>query len=355
LDDSVNKINGAAFFGNELIAQRQFVVENNDSGLGRLVKVLKSFPGEVRCVYEAGINGYFLQRYLQRHRLHCDIAAASLTPRRSGKRVKTDRLDAKDLARYYRSGDLTLITIPDQDQEDLRDLMRARENALEDLQQSRHQLHRFLARRGIKFSEGKLWTGKHLQWIRNIHFDEPKRQLVLDEYRNAVVEKMERLKRFDEEILLLAKLPEYQPQVDNYMALKGIKEITAMTIMAEGLDLRRFPRAPGFMAAVGIIPSERSSGEQEIRGRITKTGNSHLRRVLIESAWHYQHRSVPGKSLKKRRSGIRPEVLEIAKKADSRLGNKYWRLIGKGKSKQKTAVAVARELAGFIWAIGQIR
>jgi|PlaIllAssembly_1097288.scaffolds.fasta_scaffold54792_1 transposase len=355
LDDSAKKINGAAFFGNELIAQRQFVVENNDSGLGRLVKAMKSFPGEVRCVYEAGINGYFLQRYLQRHGIKCEIAAPSLTPRKSGKRVKTDRLDAKDLARYYRSGDLTMITIPEQKQEDLRDLMRAREDALEDLQRSRHRLHRFLARRGIKFIGSKPWTGQHLQWIKRIHFDDPQCEMVLDEYRNALVEKMERLKRFDEAILLLAKSPEYQPGVDCLMALKGIKELTAMTIIAEAIDLRRFPDAPGFMAAIGLVPSERSSGEKEIRGSITRTGNSHLRRVLIESAWHYQHRSVPGKSLQKRRTGIRPEVVEIARKADNRLCKKYWRLIGKGKSKQTAAVAVARELAGFIWAIGQVR
>lgn len=354
-DDSAKKINCAILFGYESEPQAEFVVENNESGLGRLAKRLKSFSGEVRCVYEAGVNGYYLQRFLQKHRIKCEIAAPSLTPRRAGDRVKTDGRDARKLAGLYRAGQLTLITIPEKEQESLRDLMRAREDALEDLQRARHRLSRLLKRRGMNYSRTKNWSGEHLKWIRGLRFENPLDQVVLDEYRMTLHERMERLKRYEETILALAKSPEYQPRVRSLMALKGVKELTAMTIIAEAIDLKRFTDARAFMAAIGLVPSERSSGAKEQRGSITKTGNSHLRRVFIESAWHYRSRSVPGKCLQKRRAGISAEVLEIARKADNRLCKKYWRLVGRGKDNRTAAVAVARELAGFVWAIGQVR
>jgi transposase len=355
LDDSAKKINGAALVGYEGEPRENFVVENNQSGLGRLVKRLKSFPGEVRCVYEAGVNGYHLQRYLQKNKIVCEIAAPSLTPRRAGNRVKTDRRDARNLAGLYRAGALTMIAIPDKEQESVRDLLRGREDALEDLQRARHRLSRLLKRRGMNFFGTKNWSGEHLKWIRGIRFENPRDQFFLDEYRLTLHERMERLKRYDETILALAKSAEYQPRVGSLMALKGVKALTAMTIIAEAIDLKRFTDARSFMAAIGLVPSERSSGEKEQRGSITKTGNSHLRRVLIESAWHYRSRSVPSKCLQKRRAGISAEALEIARKADNRLCKKYWRLVGKGKDSRTAAVAVARELAGFVWAIGQVR
>jgi transposase len=249
---------------------------------------------------------------------------------------------------------LTSIAIPGREQESLRDLLRGREDALEDQNRARHRLARFLMRRGMKFREGKSWSPKHLRWIKGLRFEDERDQLVLDEYRSALQEQTERLAKFQAKIEELAKQEPYQRPVSYLMALKGIQELTAMTIIAESLDLRRFPDAPAYMASIGVVPSEDSSGDRESRGSITKTGNSHLRRVMIESAWHYRHSSVPGKNIKKRREGLPAAVLEIAQQCDQRLHKKFKRMANRGKDRRKIAVAVSRELAGFVWAIGQV-
>ena len=354
IDDSANKINVAIFSGQEMNPREEFVLANNDAGLGRLAKKLKALKDDARCVYEAGINGYYLQRFLAKRGISCDIAAPSLTPRRAGKRVKTDRLDAKTLAKLYRAGELTSIAIPEKEQESLRDLIRAREDALENQQRARHRLLRFLMRRGKRYGIGKNWSQGHLRWIKNIRFEDDRDQMVLDEYRLSLDEESERLKKFQDMIEELAAHEPYQKRVSYLMALKGIKALTAMTIIAEAFDLRRFTDAPAFMAAIGVVPSEYSSGEKEQRGSITKTGNSHIRRVIVESAWQYQHRASVGKTIKKRREGLPAEVLEIARQCDKRLHRKFQHLINRGKDRRTSAVAVSRELAGFIWAIGQV-
>jgi transposase len=354
MDDAANKINVAVFLGQANNPHEEFVVANDQSGHGRLVKKLKSLPGEVRCVYEAGVNGYHLQRVLSRNKLSCDVAAPSLTPRRAGNRVKTDPRDAKDLAKLYRSGELTSIVIPGIRQESLRDLVRAREDAMEDQQRARHRLNRFLLRRGMKYGPGKVWTGGHLKWLKAIRFDDAETQAVFDEYRLALDEETERMKRFDELVAEVAKAPEYQKLVSYLMAFRGIKVLTAMTIIAEAIDLKRFTSARGLMAAVGVVTSENTTGGRERRGGITKTGNAHFRRVAIESSWHYRHAPIAGGALKKRRAGLPQEVLEIVRKADKRLNKRYWHLVNKGKNTRTAVVAVARELLGFIWAMGQV-
>jgi transposase len=354
MDDAANKINVAAFCDHDTSPREEFVVMNDGAGLGRLVKKLKGMPGQVRCVYEAGVNGYHIQRALTQHGIWCDVAAPSLTPRRAGKRVKTDKRDAKDLAKLYRSGELTSITIPEKDQESLRDLIRAREDALENLQRARHRLNRFLLRRGLKYRTGKAWTKGHIEWIKGIRLEDTRAQMVLEEYWLSLQEESARLERFEHKIEELAQQPEYQKKVRVLMALRGVAVLTAMTVLAEAIDLRRFWSARAFMASIGVVPSEDSSGDKERRGSITKTGNSHLRRVLVESAWTYRPAVTLGKKIKQRREGLPAEVLEIARTADQRLHKRYWYLIGKGKDSRKAAVAVARELAGFIWAIGQV-
>ena len=354
IDDSVKKLNIAVFYGAEENLRFESSYDTDGTGLGRLAKKLKTFPGEVRCVYEAGINGYHLYRFLKKHEIFCDIAAPSLTPRQAGKRVKTDRLDAKKLARFYRTGMLTSIVIPDTEQESLRDMIRAREDALEDLQRARHRLLRYLTRRGLRFTGGENWSLGHLKWIKGIVFEKALDQMVLDEYRLTLNEETERLKKFEKMIEELGSQEPYKKRVSYLMALKGIKVLTAMTIIAEALDLRRFTDAPAFMAAIGVVPSENSSGEKEIKGSITKTGNRHLRRVLIESAWNYQRSAVVGRTIRKRREGLPADILEIAQRCDRRLSYKFRHLVNSGKDRRKAAVAVARELAGFIWAIGQV-
>jgi transposase len=354
MDDSANKINVAVFYGDEAQPRNEFVVVNDDSGVGRLIQKLKAMPGQVRCVYEAGVSGYDLHRALAKYGIHCDVAAPSLTPRRAGKRVKTDPRDAKDLAKLYRSGELTSIVIPETKQESVRDLLRAREDALEDQQRARHRLARFLFRRGLRYRTGKAWTRGHLQWIRAVHFEDTAAQSVLQEYRLALEEQMERLARFEKEILEVANAPEYQKLASCLMGLRGVKVLTAMTIIAESIDLKRFTGARAFMAAIGLVGSEYSSGGSEHRGGITKAGNSHMRRVAIESSWHYRHPVTVGGTLQKRREGLPAEVLTIVRKADKRLHKKYWHLVNKGKDARTAIVAVSRELAGFIWAIGQV-
>lgn len=353
LDDSANKINIAIFYDQEEKVHQQSQVTNDKTGHGRLIKKIKSLPGEVRCVYEAGVNGYHLHRVLKKGGIHCDVAAPSLTPRRPGDRVKNDPRDAKKLASLYRAGELTSILVPEEEQEGLRDLMRGREDALEDLQRVRHRLGRLLMRRGLKYHGGKAWTLGHLRWIKSIHFDDPNVEMVLQEYRLVLEEAMDRLKRFNDKVEEVAKLPAHQKLAGFLMAIKGIKTITAMTIIAESVDLKRYSNAPAFMDAIGLVPSESSSGETIRRGGITKTGNAHLRRVAVESAWHHRHISNTSKSLRKRRADMPPEILEIAKEADKRLHKKYWKMVNRGKSTRTAAVAVARELVGFIWAIGQ--
>lgn len=353
LDDSADQLDVAAFYGHEELPRHEFGVSNDAQGWGRLVKKLKSMPGEVRCVYEAGVNGFHLYRVLRERGIRCDVAAPSLTPKKPGERVKTNKIDARNLAIRHRSGDLTTILVPKEEQEAVRDLMRAREDALEDLQRTRRRLGSFLLRQGLRYRTGKPWTAGHLKWLKGLSFEHAHFQQVLDEYRLALDEATERLERFDVRVEETAEQEQYKRLASFLMGLRGVKAITAMTIIAEAVDLKRYVRAPGYMDSIGLVSSEYSTGPRRRQGPITKTGNSHERRVLVESAWHYRWAPGLSKTMKKRRAGLPPEILAIVRKADQRLHAKYTRLVNKGKSSKIAAVAVARELAGFIWAIGQ--
>jgi transposase len=323
-------------------------------GIKQLIGRLKKETGEVRCVYEAGPSGYPLCRKLRQAGIGCDVIAPSLTPRKPGERVKTNRRDARKLGRLYRAGELTVIVIPDEAQEAVRDLTRVREDVREDCTRRQHRLSRFLLRHGYMYQEGDKWTLKHWAWIRKIRFEDSNLQTVLEESIRAVEQTQEQMKTLDARIEENAQKPEYAPKVARYQTLRGIRTVTAMTIVAEGGDLRRYARAPEFMGSTGLVPSEYSTGDHERRGRITKTGNAHLRRVLVEAAWQYRHRSIPGASVKKRRKGQPPSIVTIAERADQRLCRKFRKLVDRYNKKPViAAVAVARELAGFIWAIGQ--
>jgi transposase len=323
-------------------------------GIRQLIGRLKREAGEVRCVYEAGPCGYPLARKLREAGIRCDVIAPSLTPRKPGDRVKTNRRDARNLARLYRAGELTVIEVPNETQEAVRDLTRAREDVREDLTRRQHRLSRFLQRYGYSYGDGDQWTRKHWTWIERIVFEDPNMQLVLEESIRAVQQSQEQLKTYDARVEEVAREPEYAKKVSRYEVLRGIKVITAMTIVAEAVDLRRYATAPQFMGSTGLVPSEHSTGDHERRGSITKTGNAHLRRVLVEAAWHYRHRSIAGRSVKKRRQGQPASVVMIAERADQRLCGKFRKLVDRYNKKPTiAAVAVARELAGFIWAIGQ--
>jgi transposase len=224
----------------------------------------------------------------------------------------------------------------------------------EDLTRRQHRLSRFLLRHGYTYREGDHWTLKHWVWIRRIRFDDPNLQTVFDESIRSVEQSQEQLKTYDARVEENAHKPEYEKKVARYQVLRGVQTITAMTILAEGGDLRRYPAAPEFMGSTGLVPSEYSTGDQQRRGKITKTGNAHLRRVLVEAAWHYRHRPISGRKVKIRRQGQAAPIVTIAERADQRLHRKFRKLVDRYNKKPAiAAVAVARELAGFIWAIGQ--
>lgn len=330
----------------------QFEQETNRRGMGRLAAKLGALPGRVRCVYEAGPCGYTLQRFLQSKGIECEVAAPSLIPRRPGDKVKTDKRDAIKLAGLYRADQLTMVHIPDEEQEQLRDLTRAREAADKDLLRARHRLKKFLLRRGHYYHAGNAWTQRHWAWIRAIGFEEYYDQQIFEQYIRAVQERMACKATLTQLVAEAAKEPQHQAAIETYSLLRGMQTVTALTIKAEGGDLKGYHSAPAFMKSLGAIPSEYSSGPKRRQGSITKAGNAHLRRVLVEAAWHYTRRSTGGR-VERRRQGKDPVQVAIARKADARVRATYRRLVRRGKPKQVAIVAATRELSGFVWALGQ--
>lgn len=327
---------------------------NSEPYLGKMVKRLKAL-GTVRCVYEAGPCGYHLRRYLESREVECIVAAPSLIPRKPGDRIKTDRRDAEHLAREHRKGGLTAVHIPTPQQEALRDLVRSLEDAKQDLLRRRHRLGKFLLRLGRRHP-GRSWTKAHEQWLRTQRFDEPNQDAVYREHLLGLEQECERVARLTSLVEAQADNPLVAQVVGRLRALRGVGTITAVTLAAELIDIRRFSRPTQMMNFLGMVPSEHSSGPNKRRGSITRTGNAHVRRVLVEAAWHYRHSPRGnGMNMKKRREGQPTPVIEIARKAEMRLHHKYQRLVvGKGKRPTVAAVAVARELLGFIWAISQV-
>jgi len=353
LDTDSKKSQVALYRGADEAPAAEWEAAMDRKGVARLIDRLKREEGEVRCVYEAGPNGYDFCRQLRKAGIQCEVIAPSLIPKRPGDRIKTNRRDARNLGRLYRAGELTVIAIPDEKQEALRDLMRAREDVREDLTRRQHRLNRFLVRQGFSYREGQKWTKRHWAWIKKIRFEDSNRETVYVECIRAVEQSIEQLKMFDSRVEENAQKPEYARRVAQLKTLRGVKTVTAMTVVAEVGDMRRYGTAPQFMASTGLVTSEHSTGEKQRRGGITKTGNTHLRRVLVESGWHYRHRSIAGAEIRKRRKGQSPHVIAIAEKAEQRLNRKFRRMVDRyNKPSQVAAVAVARELAGFIWAIG---
>jgi transposase len=342
----------AVAIGRDGSHQGRFEMTNSPKGKERLLARLTGFP-KVRCAYEAGPTGYDLKRFLDGKGVECQVIAPSLIPRRPGDRIKTDTKDAEKIARMHRMGELVAIHVPTPRQESMRDLLRAREDACEDLVRKRHRLGKFFLRQGRRY-EGKSWSRAHWCWIRTQIFDDPNATAVLTEYILAVDQEMERVARFDAQVEEMSKEPDVAPLVSRLTALRGVRTLTAVTLVAELVDLKRFASPRNLMSFAGLIPGERSSGGKVRHTGITKTGNAHLRRALVEAAWHYRHPPTKtGETIRKRREGQPPAVIETARKADVRLHKKFMRLVMKGKRSTVAVVAVARELAGFVWAIGQ--
>ena len=355
IDDHADKLTIAHFVGNQKQAAKEWEVAPTESGLRQMVRWLKDLKGPVRCVYEAGPCGYELYRLLVAKGVDCSVAAPSLTPRKPGERIKTNRRDARKLAELHRAGVLTLIRVPDRRQESVRDLLRARDDVRRTVMSARHRLSKFLLRHGRRFREGANWGGKHWQWIRSQKMDQPYEQIVLDHYIEVLEARQEELKTLDQHVRDVSNEPDYAPMVGQLCTLRGIDVLSAMIILSELGDLRRFTSARQLMAAVGLVPSEYSTGDKTRRFGITKTGNAHVRHVLIQASWHYQNTPAHGSTVRKRRADQPATVVAVARKADERLHRKYRRLMSRGKRSTVAVTAIARELAGFVWALGQQR
>jgi transposase len=307
--------------------------------------------GPVQCCYEAGPCGFELQRALAAKAIPCDVIAPALIPRRPGDRIKTDRRDAGQLAVLYRAGALTAIHIPTQQEEGARDLLRCREDIQVDLLRARHRLSKFLLRHGRRFTTTKTaWTVRHRQWLQAQHWPLPALAQTHRAYIRAVDEALARLETVNEDLRDLLAIEPLRTRVVRLRCFRGIDDLTALTIAAELGDARRFPSASRVMAFTGLVPSEHSSGTKQARGAITKTGNAHLRRVLVESAWQYRHHPFVGRALRARQRGAPIDTIDRAWHAQQRLCRRYRRLAVRGKPKQHIVTAVARELAGFLWA-----
>ncbi len=330
-------------------------IANREDSIRKFIRKLGP-PEQLRACYEAGPTGFVLYWQLTQLGVDCVVVAPSLVPKKPGDRVKTDRRDALKLARSHRSGDLTAVWVPDEDSEALRDLVRQREAAKQDQLRARHRLTKFLLRSGHRPPPAvKAWTERYMEWLQQIHYTQPAQEATLVDCLNEVEHMGARVRRLEEAILEVVKLAPQPMQevIRGLQALRGVAHISAVTIAAElGNITSRFQSARKLTGYSGSFPSEDSSGKRIRKGSITKAGNAHLRRIVVESAWSYRHRPSIGAKLRKRQEGLPAEITEIAWKAQNRLHRRYMKLMARGKDQRKTMTAIGRELLGFIWAIG---
>jgi transposase len=353
LDTSKNKISVALaedgrrgevrFFGD---------IDNNPDAVKRLVSKLIGKYQQLLFCYEAGPTGYGLHRQITALGHDCSVIAPSLIPKRPGEHVKTNHRDAVALARLHRAGELTTIWVPDLGHEAIRDLVRAREAAMEDLREKRQHLQSFLLRHGQRYPGLRPWTLVHARWLSNLSFEHPAQYLVLREYRQAIEDAEARLERLTQQVTEVVSTWSMASVVEAYQAMRGVAFLTAVTFVAEIGDVRRFETPRQLMAYLGLVPSERSTGDQVRRGNITKAGNSRARRVLIEGAWTYRYPARVSRPLQVRQESLPKVVRAIAWKAQVRLCARYRRLMIAGKRQTLITTAIAREMAAFLWAIG---
>lgn len=324
----------------------------------RILKLLQQLQGsgdskvELEVCYEAGPTGYMLHRWLLEAGIACTVVAPSLIPQRAGDRIKTDKRDALRLAQLFRAGELTGVYIPSPEEEALRDLVRAREDAKEDMNRHKQRMGKFLLRLQLSpRNHAKPWTFAYEEWLDTLRFESDCHRIVFQEYRESIRDTSERLKRYEKEIELLSHNHVQAPLIETLQALRGVATLTATTLVSEMVSVTRFASAASFMSYCGLVPSEYSSGVSRIQGRLTKAGNAHLRRILVEAAHHYRHSPGVRRRLRDKISGLPPEVQRIAWEAQVRLHRKFKTMQGRGKHYSKIMAAIARELAGFVWAI----
>jgi transposase len=322
--------------------------------IDKLIRKLQSNGATLVFVYEAGPCGYWLYRYLTRKGLACHVVAPSLIPRKPGDRVKTDRRDAVMLARLMRSGDLSSIYVPGIEDEALRDLSRGREDAMRDLKATKYRLKAFLLRQDIRYEGRANWNAAHLRWLSEVVCPTPPQQIVFQEYVRAVTEQHERLQRLERALHDQVRSWRLYPVVEAIQALRGVELTSAVILIAELGDLTRFDTPRKLMSYLGLTPSEYSSGERRRQGGITKAGNTHARRALVEGAWAYRYPAKVSRHLQLRLEKLPAEVQAISWKAQVRLCKRYRQLIARGKHANEVVVAIAREMAAFAWAIARI-
>jgi len=322
------------------------------ASLDKALRKLTSKGHRLHVVYEAGPCGFVIWRHLNALGQACDVVAPSSIPKRSGDRIKTDRRDAMMLARLDRSGDLTAVRVPDAADEAVRDLVRAREDGVRECRNARHRLKALLLRNGIAYAGKSSWTAAHLRWLATLKMQHAARQIGFQEYLHSITESTARIARLEQ--AMREALPEWslKPLVHALMAMRGVQLIAAMTLVAELQDFLRFESPRKLMAFVGLVPGEHSSGPKRRQGSITKAGNSAARRMLVEIAWHYQHSPRVSPIIATRQDQLPKAVTDIAWAAQLRLHAKFRHLLARRVMKNKAVVAVARELAGFVWAIG---
>jgi transposase len=311
-------------------------------------------PRPVRAAYEAGPTGYGLARELAKRRVECVVAAPSKIPRASGDRVKTDRRDAEHLVRLLLAGKLHAVRVPGPEEEALRDLVRARDAVRMDLMRCRHRLSKLLLRHGIRFDDGRAWTQRHRDWLQTVCLEWPAAQATLQDAQGAIDALVHRRDGLEREILAILPACPWTMQVGRLRCLRGVDTLTAVGLCAEIGDFERFAKAQQLSSYLGLVPCENTTGQQRRLGAITKTGSGHARRLLVEAAWHYRKAPAIGKALTDRQDDQPAEAIAVSWSAQRRLHRTWTKLEARAKRRTIIAVAAARELAGFAWAICQI-
>jgi transposase len=324
-------------------------IAHDEASVRRLVGRLGN-PRMLRACYEAGPTGFELARLLHSMDLRCEVIAPSLIPKAPGDKVKTDRRDCRRLARLHRAGELVCIRIPTVQEEAVRDLCRTRADMVEDLTRARNRLGKFLLRHGRPWRGGSTQTHAYQAWLRSQRFDHPAMTQTFDHYLAVVEVRNAQLDAVEADLAGWCARPPLDWQVTRLAAYRGVTRLGALTLAAEVCDWRRFATASQFMGFCGLVPSEYSSGNSTHRGRLTKAGNAHLRRQLVEAAWAYQHRPAVGVELARRQHGLDPAVVARARAAQQRLSGRFRALAARKNTKSIVAAAIARELAGFLWA-----
>ena len=328
-------------------------VDASQESMRRLVKRIAAKHAQAHFCYEAGPTGYGLHRLITSMGHPCIVVAPSLIPRKPGDRVKTNRRDAIGLAKLLRAGELTAVWVPDEGHEAMRDLVRARAAAVESLRVQRQQVGAFMLRHGRTFPRKTGWTMRYLRWLQEQRFEHPAHQIALQEMVEAVHTSRERVRRLEAAIEEFVPTWSLGPVVRALQVLRGVDLIVAVTFATEIGDVRRFESPRQLMGYLGLVPSERSTGDMVRRGGITKAGNGRVRHMLVESAWTYRHPPRIGKMKLYKLEQVSPAIREIAWKAQTRLSARYRALIGRGKKTTVVCTAIARELVGFMWSVAR--